>query len=67
MGCRASSHVHSAEKEMFVKDLPHLVLMPQDPETFADLETEEDFKGWVIVDHVYTRTRQVLLDWIHEN
>ncbi|KAI6213310.1 hypothetical protein M3Y94_00135500 [Aphelenchoides besseyi] len=59
MGCCISAHITNEEKKMRSRDLPVIEMTVQAPEIFADLETENDMKGRIAVDHVFMQTREV--------
>uniref|UniRef100_A0A914YS71 Uncharacterized protein n=1 Tax=Panagrolaimus superbus TaxID=310955 RepID=A0A914YS71_9BILA len=74
MGCFGSKEFH--EKEIGINDneLKKVIFEPQPSDIFDDLDTDNDQKGKVAVDHIFRPTREVygqpakdlsdyLIDW----
>lgn len=57
MGGLFSRKLHRAERELQLKDLPQHQLLPQAVDVLADLQTVNDMKGRVAVDHIFKDTR----------
>ncbi|CAD5232093.1 unnamed protein product [Bursaphelenchus xylophilus] len=57
MGCAHSVSYHKSEQALFIKDMPVHKLLPQSADVFADLETDNDMKGQIAVDHIFVNTR----------
>ncbi|CAD5224312.1 unnamed protein product [Bursaphelenchus okinawaensis] len=59
MGCVPSIQYNKSEDTMICKDLPKLTFLPQPSCIFLDLETDNDMKGQVAIDHIFLNTRDV--------
>ncbi|TKR60429.1 hypothetical protein L596_027678 [Steinernema carpocapsae] len=59
MGCCASVEFHEQERGIPHSELKQILLSEQHPDTMAELDTDNDQKGRVAVDHIFRPTREV--------
>uniref|UniRef100_A0A7E4WDE9 AGC-kinase C-terminal domain-containing protein n=1 Tax=Panagrellus redivivus TaxID=6233 RepID=A0A7E4WDE9_PANRE len=59
MGCCCSKEFHEREYGISDSELKKVPYTIQPPEVFDDLDTDNDQKGKVAVDHIFRPTREV--------